>query len=272
MNYQWILLALFLIALISGVTKALFKPMLKSALRLGAVVVAFLVTFILQLCGVFQGVVSNVATVIDLSSLLSAFDGALEILLAIVSTLIGPLFFVTTFLVIMFIIRIVLHFVLPNRKKDESGEKPKKVVFPKECLWKRLVSLAAGAVSGLLVLGVLLMPMFYLMSVITTVTHATDESDAKDSQIYQVVDVVDTYIAAPYEESFVAKFYHAVGISDLMNYTTKAGGKITLENGEKAYADDTLKNILAHGVSAMAQMTSVESECPTLKADLHAMI
>ncbi len=392
MDFSWILLALFLVALIRGVSKSLTRSMLKNCLRLGSVVVAFLITFGLQLGGVFQNVVSAITGLINLSAMLPGLEGATALINALASTIAGPIFFVIVFFLLLWILRVIIHFVLkavekpgkatpieqkaaepaaveapvqpeptpegesapvepvpeaeqhaeceaesdelnlPAEPEAHEGEEPaeceageseepapenvapeaevapeaapeaayeataepqpapevtpapvepapapekpkkkKKGLYP-ECAWKRIVSIATGAISGLLVLAVFLMPLFYYMSIASSITHALDGSDAEDSQIYQVVEVVDDYVVEPYETSFVFTFYDITGVETLLNYTTKAGGKIQLDNGDTAYADDVLKSLLFHGVRAAAQVTSLESECPTVRADVEEIV
>ena len=372
MDFSWILLALFLVALIRGMSKALSKSMLKNTLRLGAVVVAFLITFTLQLCGVFQNAIASVVELINIAAMVPMLAGATDLIIGLASTIAGPIVFGFVFFPILWILRIVIHFVVKAVEKsakkkaeqalatqpeapvaeentsdenevseeavsenevsenevpeDEASEdavegddanqvdegvevdadadvaacadaepeldiddlpsepEPVKEIKPKkekkkrksglyeECAWKRAISVAAGAISSILVLAVFLMPFFYLMSIAGTVTHSVDNSDADDSQIYNVVEVVDEYIVSPYENSFVYKFYDAVAITDLFNYTIKSGGKIILDSGDVVYADDVLKGLLHNGVSAATQLTSVKSECPTVKADVDAII
>lgn len=332
MSYQWILLALLSVAVLIGITKAIFRPMLKNILRLGSVVLAFLATLILEWCGVFRNIVRSILEAVDLSSLMESVPADPSVIIALISTFITPLFFGIFFVLFIWLMRIIIHFVLPSFGKkskaaetsdetakeaeaapaaavseepavsvtekeadvptsaaapateaveaEEEAEKPtpkkkktkKKTFFGGECAWKGGVSALTGVVSGVLVLGVLLMPIFYLMSILGTVTHTTDNSDADDSQIYQAVSVFEEHIVTPYEDCFVAKFYDAIGISDLMNYATKASGKIVLENGEKVYADDVFKSILSHGASAAMQATSAHSACETLEADLDALL
>ncbi len=329
MSYQWILLALLSVAVLIGITKAIFRPMLKNILRLAAVVLAFMATLILEWCGVFRNIVRSILDAVDLSALLESVPADPTIIIALVSTFITPLFFGFFFVLILLVTRMIIHFVLPSSKKKtetetvsdeipqateavpapaasedlsatvtekedvaadtpvteaveaveaEAGKKApkqrkkKKTFFGGECAWKGGISALTGVVSGVLILGVLLMPMFYLMSILGTVTHTTDNSDADDSQIYQVVSVFEEHIVAPYEDCFVAKFYDTVGISDLMNYATKASGKIVLENGETVYADDVFKSILSHGVSAAMQVTSAHSACETVEEDLDALL
>lgn len=329
MNFEWILLAFFLVAIISGMSKSLSKSMLKNTLRLGAVVLSFLVTLVLQLCGVFQGAVNAIIEAINLAQMLPGFEGAMVLISGIASTLVSPIFFVIVFFVLLWIFRIIIHFVVKSIEskkavnadaEQEIKESPaadiaaevsvpenaepvaespiveepvaeapaveapaveeskpekknnKKPAFYKECAWKRAVSIASGIVSGLLVLAVVLMPVFYLMSVVTTATDSLSETDAKDSQIYNIVEVVDEHIATPYRSSFVAGFYDVLGVSDLMNFTARAGGKIVAYGGDAVYADDVLKNVLSNGLRTYAQITSVESECPTVQNDIKAIL
>ena len=387
MDLQWILLALFLVAIVWGVTKSFSVSMLRNTLRLGSVVVSFLITFGLQLGGVFQNAVATALNLINLASMLPGLESAAGLINGLASTLVSPIIFIIAFLLILWVLRIVIYFVVRGIEKsqakkaaatpaeaapaeeapaeeasaDDSAEckmqneecvvsteetaeevpveetpaeeapseetpteeateeapaeeataeespseepvtaveetpaepapvaeeapapekpkkakkekKKKKPVFYPECAWKRIVSIACGVVSGVLIFSVLLMPTFYIMSVATAATDPIETSDADDSQIYQIVDVVNEYVVGPYSNSFVAGFYDAVGLSGLMNYTTRAGGKITLENGTVVYADDVLKGIISHGVSAAAQITSAKSECGEIKADVNAII
>lgn len=374
MDFSWILLALFLVAVIRGITKSLSASMLKNLLRLGSVVVAFLITFALQVGGVFGGIVSELIKLVDIGSLIPGIGVAEGLISSLISTFVGPIVFIIVFLLILWVMRIVIFFVLravekpkakaaeneectvqnsectdksaecadesaekvitadaeaqpavneateeptsepvaetteesasepvaeateeptsepvaeateepaaepaaeaPKAKKEKTkkAKKQKKPAIYPECAWKRIVSLAAGLVSGILMLAVLLMPVFYFGSIASAATDSIDGSDADDSMVYQIVEVVDEYFVEPYENSFVSGFYDILGISDLMNYTTKAGGKITLDNGNVAYADDTLKSILSHGLSAAIQLTSEKSECATVGEDINAIV
>ncbi len=393
MDLSWILLALFLVAVIWGVTKSFTASMLKNALRLGSVAVSFLITFGLQLGGVFQGVVTNLTALINLAAMLPipGLEGAVGLISALASTIVSPFVFTLVFLLILWVLRIVIFFVVKaieknmakkaeaapveqaaaegasapaeeapvaeteteapvaeteetlsaecrtpadeckapaeeapaeeapaeaaateeapteeelaeeaapeaeaapaeeapaaepvaaieetpaaeKPKKEKKAKKAKKPVFYPECAWKRAVSIACGVVSAVLIFSVLLMPTFYIMSVATAATDPIKNSDADDSQIYRAVDIVNEYVVGPYSNSFVASFYDIVGLSDLMNFTTRAGGKITLASGTVVYADDVLKGLISHGVSAAAQLTSAKSECADLRADVNAII
>ena len=155
---------------------------------------------------------------------------------------------------------------------EEKPKKAKKRPFYDECAWKRAISLASGAIGGVLLLAILLMPTFYLTSVMDTVIDAADGSDTEDSVVYQLAEVIDEDVVSPISDNFVFDFYRVTGISGLMNYTTRAGGKMLLDNGTTTYADDVLKNILSHVVSLASQITSQTSECPTVREDVTAII
>lgn len=448
MDFSWILLALFLVAIIRGVTKALSRSMLRNILRLGSVIVAFFVAFMLQISGVFQTLVASVLDFVNLAALLPLPEGVFDLIYGLASTIVGPLFFILVFFPTLWILRIIIHFVVNAIEKiaakkaanapeeeveecepsaeeraetvmqniedealieesemseatdeipsisdemppipdemppipdemppipDENGEnraecaegeaeiiesaeateesdaapaetpespeaesqeaacavtveapeakpyeapkvvaapeakpyeapkaaavaataapkvKPKKAkakkatkkakkvnnkktAFYREAGWKRVISLATGAISGLLLLAVVLMPTFYFMSIASTTTEAVTSTDADDSQFYKITAVIDKYIIDPYEHSFVKGFYDSVGISDILNYTTKAGGKIDLENGTTVYADDVLKDLIANGLSTVAQLTSLKSECSSIKDNVNNIV
>ena len=288
MNYQWILLAFFLVAVITGTVKALKRDMLRNLLRLGAVVVAFLITFFLQLGGVFQGIATSVANAIGISSMLEGMSYLTDVIVALAGTIVSAIVFVPVFFIILGILYIVIFVTLKivakkNSQKDEKAEekeeesegkkkKAKKPIFYREKAWKRAVSVASGIIGGILILSVSLMPIFYIEGLMSTVVHAADETDAQDSEICQVIDVVDEYFVAPYEDSFVGGFYKAFGLSDLMSYTAKLGGKIVLEDGSTAYIDDTVKSVLSHGISVAVQLTSPTSDAATVKDDVNAIV
>lgn len=447
MDLSWILLALFLIAAITGTVKSLSRSMLKNILRLASVVLAYSITLVMQVLGVFQ---SAVTSVLELFSTELGYESAVALISGLASTVITPILFVITFFIILVLLRIVVFIVVkivdelyanksaeatdttiptdatnsawssdytpgvaePEAKDesepeaevetvaepvaeaeletvaeaetvvdaeisaeannetsseaepsetqtsaeseedttadgepeavsepeadetlepaaieenaeesteasaDENAEKANTppVIFtedyveerpvsraasssdgdlivirptddepaPKkrrrikgiydECAWRRAVSIATGIIGGVLVLAVMLLPLTYLMSIFSTATDAIEGSDAEDSPIYQAVAIVDDYIVSPYEDSFVSGFYGAFSVSDLLNFTARAGGKIVLEDGEVVYADDVLKGVIYNGISAAAQITSEKSECKDIRNNVNAII
>ena len=345
MDLSWILLALFLIALIRGVIGSLGRSFIKNALRLGTVIVAFLLTLVLQICGVFQGIakaiIDALSGVIDIKEMLGSLSGVADVAFALVSTVISMIFFIIVFFVILGILRIFVPMITKaienaiSNKKEKSSKpveeapievepaeadpvdeqaaeaeqsniaaeaagipkttemieaeeaptpvveetpveekKPKKKIkgYHYECAWKKAISIVTSTVSSLLILSILLIPIFYTMSIALAATESLDDTDAKDSQIYKILDIADESVIDSYKRSFVYGFYNAIAIDDLMNYAVKTGGKITLDNGTTVYADDVLKTVLAHGVSIAMQITSEDSECEDVGEDIKAIV
>lgn len=342
MDLSWILLALFLVALIWSIIGSLGRSFIKNALRLGSVIVAFVITLVLQICGVFQGIAQTIidalSSIIDIRELLGGLSGAADVVFALASTVISMVFFIIAFFVIRGVIRLFIPLItkaiegaIEKRtqapKPTESAEvesdaeqsamiaptaeltetvdtaevtetaaaiegeeateptteeipeaekqqKPKKKIkgYYYECAWKKAISIATAAISGLLVFSILLMPFFYTMSFALAATDSLDTIDATDSPIYKILDIADDRVIDSYQRSFVYGFYNAMAIDDLMNYAVKTGGKITLDNGRAIYADDVIKALLTHGVSAAMQLTSKESECKDVAEDVKAIV
>lgn len=341
MNFQWILLAFFVVALLSGMAKAITRPMLKNVLNFIAVPVAFLLTFIMQILGLFQAltdyVLSFVISYAGLSETVASFGGAISFITAFCSTLLSPMLFVMCFFIWLFLLRVIhvnliikyiekrkernakrllkaqieeekdrieeqieneqkmaemiennssvedsfVYYKAPDEDKieelaEERVEKEKKAskkrFFFKESPEQKAISLVTGAVSGFLILAIMLMPVFYSMSVLSALTDGISNTDADDSQVYNTVAVIDEHIVEPYESSFVIQLYDSMALVDLMNYTTRAGGKIVLESGDVVYADDVYKGIISHTVRASSELTSIKSEHAHIGEDISAIL
>lgn len=339
MNFQWILLALFLVFLISETVKALYKPMLKNILRLVCVPVAFVITYVIQACGLFQLAATKIIGLLNVADKLGSYADMIDYLIAFASTLLSPTLFVFVFFVIFYILKVVhVNLVASSiqarinkqRRNDlkktikqekemvkkaiiendklleeglENGEEDgenvfsisyrglnddeiealveKRVKADKETKTKtgffaessehKIVSVIVGAVSGILIFGVTLMPLFYTMDILSSATESIKNSDADDSSVYQIVDVLDDNIVTPYKESFVIQFYDSTALIDLIKSSVRTSAKIELEDGSKVYADDVIRTLLTHGVSAAAQLTSQKTEYKSLGDDIKAI-
>lgn len=335
MDLSWILLALFLVALIWGALRSLEKSVIKNALHLGSVIVAFLVTLIIQICGAFQGIargiVSALSGVVNIEEMLGNLAGATDLVLALVSTIAGTILFVIVYFVIFGLLQIAVKYAAkaieeslekkaaapveadaaeasaepeaatssdasvdaetkvetveetpaeaevaavqetePEKKKEKS--KKKKRDFYPECAWKRAISIATGAITGILIFAIAIMPLTYVLGLASLATDSLDDLDTEDSLIHQIVDVVDERLIESYSDSFVTGFYDAIAIDDVLNFAAKMGGKITLDDGRTAYAGDVLRVLLSHGVSAVAQLTSTKSGCESIGDDVKAIV
>ena len=294
MDFSWIFLALFLAAAIMGIAGALARSMLKNLLRLASALVAFLIVLLMQVIGVLQGIVNKIMDSLDIISMLPPEVAvASDLISALISTLASMLVVVILFVTILLVLRVVIFFVMKkiepaeqpaeasnasksdaseeNAEKEKQKAKEKKPLFS-EAPWKVAISALTGLVGGILILSVVLTPIFYIGSIGSTVAHSVDGSDAKDSKVYKSVEVVDKHFVTPYEDSFVIKFYDALGLSDLMNYTVARGGKIVLSDGTVVFADDVMKNTVSHALNAASELTSIESECSNVKGDVEAIV
>ena len=131
MNFQWILLALFLIAIVSNIAKAMRNPMLKNFLRLISIIVAFIITFILQFLGVFQGSVAGIVDGLELASQVPQFEGAIansiHFILPFCTTFLSPLIFTLVFAIIYFFLKLihvnlVYRFIVKRQRRREIKE------------------------------------------------------------------------------------------------------------------------------------------------------
>lgn len=342
MNFQWILLALFMMAIISNIAKAMRNPMLKNALRLVSILVAFVITFILQISGVFQNIAGDLVGKLELASLAPEYAGlisnALGFLLPFCTTFLSPLLFTLTFAILYLLLKLihvnlVYDYVMEQRrlkevkalketldaekklikqtivdneesfmssmqkiteehpeidtypyealeereinrmvKKRIKAEKKKraKMGFFKESGEKKAISFICGIVCGFLLFGVTWMGLFYTMDVLSDVTDGIKNTNASDTKIYQAVELVDKHVVAPYEESFVYKFYDSMAMIDLLNYTVRAGGKLEV-NGEIIYADDVMRDHMMRAVRLACEMTSAKSEQDHIGEDISAL-
>ena len=131
MNFQWILLALFLIAIVRNLAKAMRNPMLKNFLRLISILVAFIITFILQVCGVFQNIAEDAVAGLELASKVPEFgeviNNAIGFIIPFGTTLISPLLFTLAFAIIYFVLKVVhvnlvYRFIKKRQRRKEIKE------------------------------------------------------------------------------------------------------------------------------------------------------
>ncbi len=147
----------------------------------------------------------------------------------------------------------------------------KKRGFFKESRENKTISLVCGAVSAFLVFGVVLMPLFYGMTYLEAAIDGIRDTDSDDSKIYKVATVVDDQVLTPFEESFVNQLYDSLALKDLMNYTVRLGGRMTVD-GRVMYADDVIKDIITHSVRAASEVMSGKSERKHIKEDIDVIV
>ena len=133
MDLSWILLALFLIALIRGVIKAMGRSMVKNVMRLCSVTAAFLVALGLHIWGIFQSIantiiqlmINELSEYIDINGIIDGAFGAEKIIFALLSTIISMIIFIIAFFLIRNIFDVVNYYVLKaSSKLFPKKEKP----------------------------------------------------------------------------------------------------------------------------------------------------
>lgn len=102
MNFQWILLAFFLAAIINEIAKALTQPMHRNILNFISIPVAFIIAFIMQALGLFQMGADYLVNLIGID--LGTASGFAS---ATLSTLLSPVLFVLVYNVLLFVLRLV---------------------------------------------------------------------------------------------------------------------------------------------------------------------
>lgn len=142
MNFQWILLAFFAVALMQGIVKALMRPMLENVLRVICVPVAFILTFFIQIIGGVQFLIDKGIEILGFLDILEAFKDTGSFLVASVATLLSPAIFVVVFLVLLFIlnhvhVNLIMKYINSRAKRLAKKDFKIKVQMEKENAIKR---------------------------------------------------------------------------------------------------------------------------------------
>ena len=154
-----------------------------------------------------------------------------------------------------------------KRRIKKEKRALKKHRYFKESKQKKAISVISGAVSGFLILAILMTPVFYTMSVLSDVTDTVSEDAAQDNKIYHFVNFVDDNFVAPYEETFVYQIYDSMAIDDLMVRAVEIGGRINI-NGQETNASDFVRKLLTSVVTLATQLTAKEPNGEALKIAL----
>lgn len=280
MDYQWLLLAFLFVFIVVGTVKALWHPLIKNVLRLACVPLAFLLTWIIQLCGGFSAISSAIVPAIVRSfNDFSEMPDTEAFLTASISSLVTICLFGIVFIVFLVLLRCIavrIVFNIITRKSKETEDKNDgsegKNEEKRENIGFKALSLLSGALGGFLILGVMLMPMFYIMDLISSATSTVRNSECDDSSLYCAIEVIDNNIVLPYENAITTKIYKNTGISGLMNATSSLGGNFVTESGEKANARDSLKILLSSGVDAAISVQSSKANAENLSNDIDALL
>ena len=162
--------------------------------------------------------------------------------------------------------------ILVRERIAAEKQELKKAGFFKEGKKRFAMSLVCGAVGGFLICSVVLMPLFHVMDIVSTATSVIDNSEATDSIVYKTLATTDKHIVKPYEECFVVQLYDSMALIDLMNTTTRIGGKIVFPNNTVLYSDDLTKDMITNTATLAMELTTQTPNTEKLRASLHNII
>lgn len=246
MNFHILLLAFLLVFALGSALRAAFSSLSKGLLRLLAIPLAFLLCYLFQHLGFFsfggELVMSFLQDMEGLAPLLQASPYLQAFLEGVSTSLIAAVLFPLCFLIFYYIFRLVLRLALGKclaRLLDRETEN-------KGVLCARMAgSAVAGAVGGVLLSAVLLMPIFYLFSFASAAVTCARTPCEEKIMLYDELVLVDETFVTPYEQAPAVVFYEATGLSHLMCRTAELASRTTLD-GREIYASETVRALLTH--------------------------
>ena len=254
MNYNLIFLAFLLVFTVGCALRAVLSSPSKAVRRLLAVPIAFLICYLLQSNGIFSTVGlaaeellaedAGIAAMLEASPYLRGLiEGTVT---AISSSILFPIFFIIVYFLVRLILKILFGRLLAgllDRKAKNAGI----------AAARRACSALAGAVGGVLLSAVLLMPVFYLFSFGSAAVACARIPCEEEILLHEELEIIDETFITPYETAPAVAFYHAVGLSDLMCHTAELGSRVVID-GHAISACQTIRNILTHAPNIYVHM------------------
>ena len=246
MNFNIILMAVFLVFTVGCAIRALLSPVAKNIRRLVAVPLSFLICYLLQSHGLFDALGNAVEGMLMDNEMLAALLEAspyLDKLIVgtvsgIASSLLFPIVFVLVYLVIRGLLKAFFDRLLLRLLDRQTKNK---VIIS----LRRVGSLLLGGVGGLLISAVLLMPVFYLSSFASAAVHCARIPCEEEIVIREELEIIDETFVTPYEQSTAVQIYRTLGLHDLMCHTAELGSHAEID-GKTLYACQTIRNVLTH--------------------------
>lgn len=246
MNYQILILTFLLVFTLGCALRALLSPLAKGIRRFLAVPLSFLICYLLQYFGLFATLGVFVEGILEeqplIGELLVASPYLTGLLEGTVSAVASAILFPIVFVLIYFVLRGVLKAIF-DRLLLRLLDRPTS---------NRIITVARrtgvtllGAVGGLLISAVLLMPVFYTFTFGTALVNCARVPCDEEIPLREELIVIDEELVTPYEQSGAVHFYDALGLCDLMCHTAELGGRTEID-GKMLYAGDTIRNVLNH--------------------------
>lgn len=274
MNFQPLTLVLLLAFLAVGVVRALLFPMKRNLLRLAAVPVAFLCSLLLQFVGIQKVIAGAVIGMLNLAGTagdaLSESPDILSAATAAAGAAVGTVLTVLFFLIFLIVLRTA---IVPLILKKTGGEAPldstEKKTLPRPV--GIIVSAVCGLVSGFLILGVCLNPVFFVMGYGADVSAAAHEDEDLNSAYQKKAQLACETFVDPFWDSIAIRPYRAFGVSGLLGNCAAVGNSFRNSEGTSVSAVSALHTLCRQGVHAFLLFDSNTGSDAALGEDLHAL-
>lgn len=270
-NYQSIVLIFLLVFTVGCALRAFFSPLGKNIRRFVAIPIAFLICYFLQRGGLFSAIGLFAEDMLEstdgITKLLEASPYLRGLIEGTVTGISSSLLFPLVFILVYFLVRLLLQLTLGRLLSKLLDRKTKHIgVHAVRTAGGTLV----GAIGGVLLSAVLLMPMFYLSTFATAIVDCARIPCEEEILLHEELEIIDEAFIAPYEEAPAVAFYEAIGLSGLMCHTAELGSRIEID-GHELYACRTLRNVLTHVPNIYVHMEAWSVSDAPMAADFIAL-
>ncbi len=271
MNYQIIILTFLLVFTLGCALRALLSPLAKDIRRFLAIPLAFLICYLLQRFGLFATLGAFVEGILEKQPLIGEMlvaspylTGLLEgSVTAIASSVLFPIVFVLVYFAMRGLLKAILDRLLLRLLDRPTSNRIITAV-------RRTGAMLVGAVGGLLLTAVLLMPVFYAFSFGTALVNCARVPCDEEIPLREELIVIDEELVAPYEQAAATRFYEALGLAGLMRHTAELGGRTEID-GKTLYAGETLRTVLKHAPHIYVHMEAWTVSDEPMAEDFEAL-
>lgn len=271
MNFHILFLAFLLVFALGSALRAAFSSLSRGLLRLLAIPLSFALCYLLQHLGLFRLVGEAALSFLQKNETVAPFLQASPYLAAflegVTSSLISAVLFPLCFLILYYIFRLFLRLAfgkclarLLDRETESGGV---------ACA-RAAGSAVAGAVGGVLLSAVLLMPIFYLFSFASAAVTCSRTPCEEKIALYEELSILDENFVAPYEQAPAVTFYRMTGLSGLMCHTAELGSRTVVE-GKEICAAQTVRSLLTHVPNLYLHMEAWTISDAPMATDLAAL-